>query len=35
MGPILGAERSTALIGRVLELEALADARDLRPLLSS
>jgi 2-methylcitrate dehydratase PrpD len=35
MGPILGAERSTALIGRVLELETLADARDLRPLLSS
>jgi 2-methylcitrate dehydratase PrpD len=35
MDPILGAERSRALTDHVLELEAVADARDLRPLLGS
>ena len=34
LGPVLGAEQSRALVAAVWEIEALADARELRPLLA-
>jgi 2-methylcitrate dehydratase PrpD len=35
MAPVLGAERARALIDAVWKIEALADARELRPLLQA
>jgi hypothetical protein len=35
MAPVLGAERTEALIRRVNALEDVADIRELRPLLTS
>jgi hypothetical protein len=33
MAPVLGADRSAALVEKVLNLESVADVRALRPLL--
>jgi hypothetical protein len=33
MGPILGAEPSNMLIGKLLAIESVKDIRELRPLL--